>query len=112
MVVIEALGQLGVGCIYLKGERVEDLPPEPLRGIRLVILDLRLGTTGTAKQIAPATANVFYRTISADHGPLIVLLWTKHPEEVPAFKEALFRIQPKFRNNILVGDLEKPANIT
>ncbi len=111
-VVIEALGRLGIGCIYLKGERLEDLPAQPLRGIRLVILDLRLGTTGTEKQIASATANVFRRVISADHGPLIVLLWTKHIEDVPAFKKALFEIEPKFRDNILVANLEKPATIT
>ena len=111
-VVIEALGRLGIGCIYLKGERLEDLPAQPLRGIRLAVLDLHLGTTGSEKQIASATANVFRQTISADHGPLIVLLWTKHMEDVPAFKKVLFEIEPKFQDNILVANLEKPATPT
>jgi hypothetical protein len=110
--VIEALGRLGMGCIYLKGERLEELPAAPLRGVRLVILDLRLGTTGGAKQTTAMTANVFRRTISPDEGPLIVLLWTKHDEDIPAFQKALFALEPKFQSTILIGDLEKPATIT
>jgi hypothetical protein len=110
--VIEALGRLGLGCIYLRGERLEELPASPLRGIRLVVLDLRLGTTGGAKQTASMTANVFRRTISPDEGPLIVLLWTKHDEDIPAFRKALFELEPKFRDTALIADLEKPATIT
>jgi hypothetical protein len=110
--VIEALGRLGMGCIYLKGERLEELPAAPLRGVRLVVLDLRLGTTGGAKQTTAMTANVFRRTISPDEGPLIVLLWTKHDEDIPAFQKALFALEPKFQSTILIADLEKPATIT
>jgi hypothetical protein len=110
--VIEAVGRLGIGCIYLTGERLEDLPKKPLRGIRLVVLDMRLGTSGGAKQTASMTANVFCRTISPDEGPLILLLWTKHDEDIPAFKNALFDIEPKFRNTLLIADLEKPLTIT
>lgn len=110
--VIEAFGRVGIGCLYLRGERLEDLPKEPLRGVRLVVLDMRLGTIGGTKQTASMTANVFSRTISADEGPLIVLLWTKHREDIPAFKTALFNIEPKFRTTLLITDLEKPVTIT
>lgn len=110
--VIEALGQLGIGCIYVPGERIEDLPKKPFRGVRLVVLDMRLGITGGDKQTAGVTANVFARTVSPDDGPLIVLLWTKHKEDVPAFKTALFAIEPKFKSNLLIADLEKPANVS
>lgn len=107
--VITALGKLGIGCVYLKGDRTEDLPEKPLSGIRLVILDMRLGTMGTAHEIATMTANVFRRVVSPEQGPLIVLLWTKHSEDLPAFCNALFGLEPKFKPILLIGNLQKPV---
>jgi len=106
--VIEAFGKLAVGCIYLRGDRQEDLPDKPLSGVRLVVLDMRLGTTG-GDQAAKMTATVFTRVVSAEEGPLVVLLWTKHKEDVDEFRTALFALNDKFRSMLLIADLEKPV---
>jgi hypothetical protein len=110
MPVMEALGRLGIGAIYIPGDKLEHLPKGcPLRGIRLVFLDMRLDDTGGEKQTASKTANVFRTVISADEGPLIVCLWTKHPDDVPAFKAALFELEPKFLSTLLIADFAKSS---
>lgn len=107
--ILTTLGKLGIGCVYLKGDRVEDLPKQPLTGIRLIILDMRLGTTGGTRETATMTANVFNRVVSPEQGPLIVLLWTKHNEDVQDFREALFVLEPKFKSILLIANLNKPV---
>jgi hypothetical protein len=109
--VIDALGKLGVGCIYLHGDRAEDLPVVPFAGIRLVVLDMRLGVTGADAQPAKMTATVFHRVISADQGPVLVLLWTKHQEDVADFCTALFALDEKFKSVLLIANLEKPSSV-
>jgi hypothetical protein len=110
--VLEALGRLSVGCTYLPGDRQEDLPRKPLHGIRLVVLDMHLGAAVPGGDQAKTTATVFHRVVSPDHGPLVVLLWSKHPEDLAKFREALFVLEPKFKSILLVSDLEKPPSMT
>ncbi len=108
--IIDALGRLSIGCIYLRGDRKEDLPKKPLHGIRLVVLDMHLA--GAAGQEAKTTATVFKTVVSPDHGPLVVLLWTKHPNDLTEFRTALFALEPKFESLLLIANLEKPLAVT
>ena len=109
--VIEALGKLGAGCIYLRGNKLEDLPEKPIPGVRLVVLDMRLDA-GLGDQEVMTTATVFSRVVSAEEGPLVVLLWTKHEEDVDEFRTALFNTNEKFRSMLLIGNLEKPLKMS
>lgn len=59
MPVIEALSRLGIGSVYIRGDRLEDLPASPFPGVRVVFLDMLLGTVGNERQIGAHTANVF-----------------------------------------------------
>ena len=107
--VMRALGRLGIGSVHIAGDRLEDLPVRPLTGIRLVFLDMKLGTGGGERVTAPHTANVFRNVVASGSGPTLVVLWTKHPEEVETFRQALFREVPEFRAGLLFANLEKPA---
>ena len=106
--VMRALGRLGVGCVYIPGDRLEQLPEKPIAGVRLVFMDMQLGTHGTPRQVGSQAANVFCRSIDAGTVPVVVVLWTKHEEDVEAFKTALFHSEPRFRAATLVTRLEKP----
>src|SRR5438093_10340466 len=75
---IHALSRIGLGCVHIDGTREEDLPKAPLTGLRMLFLDMQLGTAGDANQVAAHTANVFYRVVAQDGGPVLVVLWTKH----------------------------------
>jgi hypothetical protein len=110
--IIRALSRLGMGCIYFPGDRADELPQFPLRGVEMVVLDMRLDVTGTSKQVAANTANVFSTIVSENNGPMLILLWTRHGDDLEAFKEALFATHPKFKGSILIADLKKPSKIS
>jgi len=107
MPVLHALGKLGIGCVHVAGDKVEDLPAQPLPGIRLVFLDMKLGTGGEARLTAPHTANVFTKVVGTGSGPVLVILWTQHPEEVAPFRQTLFQHVPEFREALLFATLDK-----
>ena len=108
MPVMRALGRLGVGCVYIPGDRVEQLPDPPIGGVRLVFMDMQLGTQGSSRQIGAQAANVFRRSIDANAVPLVIVLWTKHEEHVQEFEKALYEGEPRFKTGTLVMRLEKP----
>lgn len=110
MPIIKSLGRLGIGCTYIPGDEVEELPESPLAGIRIVFLDMQLGTSGTSRMITSHTANVFAKTVAANAGPILAVLWTKHKEYVEDFKRALFENNAEFRSRLFFAVLEKPAS--
>ena len=79
---LSALNSLGIGCVHVRGDRVEELPHEPFRGLRLVFLDMHLGTHGgmDARAVTAHTANVFSRIVSPESAPILVVVWTKYAE--------------------------------
>jgi hypothetical protein len=107
MPIIQALGRLSVGCVHIKGDELEALPTVPLSGVRLVFLDMKLGTAGNARTTGAHTANVFSRVIAAGTAPILVVLWTRHPEFIEEFQKALFQANPSFRHGVFFTSMDK-----
>ena len=84
--ILTALGEIGVGCIYVKGDKEEELPEEPIEGIRLVFLDMRLDEAGDQKSVLSKTIGVLKRCVPETTMPLVVVCWTKHEEDVQVFR--------------------------
>src|SRR5439155_24201652 len=59
MPVVEALGRLGIGCVYISGDRVEDLEAlKPFSGIRVAFVDMKLDVEGSAREVVGKTVKV------------------------------------------------------
>src|SRR5260370_26201578 len=82
--VLKALGQLGVGAVFCTGQP-DQLPNEPLYGVRLLFLDMDLGFGGDGKQWIGQTIAVLNKVLPANDNPLMIVLWTKHKEMVDDF---------------------------
>jgi hypothetical protein len=105
---IHALSRIGLGCLHIDGTREEELPKPPLSGLRLVFLDMQLGTTGDENQITAHTANVFSRVVAQEGGPVLVVIWTKHNHYVEAFKSRLFEKWPGYLGRLVFTRMDKP----
>lgn len=106
---IHALSRIGLGCLHIDGTKEEELPDAPLAGLRLVFLDMQLGTTGDANQITAHTANVFARVVAQDGGPILVVIWTKHDHYVDSFKARLFEKWPGYLGRLVFIQMIKPV---
>jgi hypothetical protein len=102
--VLVTLGRVGIGCIYVRGNRMEDLPAEPLEGIRAVFLDMDLGVGagGDAKQTVSSTVAVLGRLLGTDASPTVIFVWTKHADLVTPFREAAGRELPNIRPGLVL----------
>jgi len=110
---IHALSRLRFGCIHISGDKLEELPPpeEPLEGLRLVFLDMQLGSEGADEAaITSHTAQVFSRVVSPSAGPLLVVIWTKHDHMVELFQKRLYENYPAYLGRLLFTRIEKPAD--
>lgn len=105
-----ALSNLGIGFIYHKGDRVEDLPKEPFLGIRLVFLDLRLDIGGNTNQVLSKTVNVLKRLVDPNTMPLIVICWTKHPGDYEEFSKKATKHIPGLKPGF-IKSFPKPGNL-
>lgn len=97
MPIIEALSQSGIGSIYLRGDRFEDLPEKPFKGIRLVFLDLRLGYGGEQKSVLSPTVEVLARIIEPETMPLVLICWTKYEDDIKEFTKMVVKDIPGLR---------------
>jgi hypothetical protein len=108
MPVVEALGKLGIGCVYVSGEKVEEIEKlKPLKGIRIAFVDMKLGVEGTAKEVVGKTVKVLKAVLSQNTLPLVFVAWTQHPEYVNAFTQAL-RDELSFVQPLIVHRMQKP----
>lgn len=120
--ILDALNKLYVSSIHILGNDVEKLPPRPFTRLQLVFLDLYL-TNSLGKDAASHTANVFRHVVSADTAPVIVVIWSKHADEIASpvgvpeedqetqsdlFKQALFEAEPRFENRLIFLEMRKP----
>jgi len=119
--ILDALIQLGVGCVHVRGDSEGSLPPEPFKGLRIVFADLHLaGQTGIGA--AAHAANVFRRVVSPLAGPLLVVIWSKYagdreaypdlpPEDQPTaadlFKKAVLEAEVGFRERLIFVEMPK-----
>ncbi|MGF7060509.1 hypothetical protein [Brassicibacter mesophilus] len=87
--IIKVLGSRGISSIYWNGD-LETKPKEPLKGIRLVILDMRFSYVTDSRTITTTLYTLLKYAISNDNGPYILCIWSKHDSEyLKDFKEGL-----------------------
>lgn len=91
---LAVLASEGVATLYYSGPR--SFPTQPLKGVRLLFLDLELdGLRGQDdKMKASAAASNFLRLIAPDNGPVVVVLWTRH-EDLEALVSSHLRNKSK-----------------
>jgi hypothetical protein len=107
---LRALNSLRLGCVHIAGDKVEDLPTEPFCGLRLVFLDMHLGTHGgmEARAVTAHTANVFTHVVSPNSAPIVVIVWTKYAHLIASFRDSLFEAAPDFRGRLFFVRMDKP----
>lgn len=106
--ILTVLGEIGVGCVYVKGDKEEELPRDPVEGIRLVFLDLHLDEEGDQKSVLSKTVGVLKRCVAEKTMPLVVVCWTKHEKDVEAFREMAVTEISGLKPGFIVG-MPKPA---
>lgn len=79
--IIKAFSKVGVPVVYFEGKK-SGYPKldDKLRGVRLVILDMNLGVTGSDQNIASTLVQSLSQILSPENGPYGILIWTNHPE--------------------------------
>ncbi|MEK6335474.1 MAG: hypothetical protein AABM67_11035 [Acidobacteriota bacterium] len=108
MPVIKVLGSLGIGCVYIPGDKLEDLVDmKPLSGIRLAFVDMELASAGTMREILGKTVNVLRKIIAEDTAPVMFVAWTQNDNYVEEFRIMLGEAMPKLRP-LFVLPMPKP----
>ena len=93
---IETLSKKGIPSTYFSSE-IEQLPDKPLSGIRIVFLDIELGTIGQPDETKISTAiGILNRIISSDNGPYMIIGWTKHADLLKKLKTKIKKNLPIF----------------
>ncbi|MBN8246023.1 MAG: hypothetical protein J0L84_01115 [Verrucomicrobia bacterium] len=107
---LRALNSLRLGCVHVSGDKVEELPDTPFHNLRLVFLDMHLGTHGgmDARNVTAHTAAVFARVVSPDSAPIVVIVWTKFADYITSFRDSLFEARPIFRGRLFFIRMVKP----
>lgn len=106
--IVEALGRLGIGCVYVSGVNVEDIERlKPFRGIRVAFVDMKLDVEGTAREVVGKTAKVVKSVLSEDTLPVVFVAWTRHPDYAAEFTRALRQEFPAIQP-LIVHKMEKP----
>ena len=91
---VKALTKNSIPTIYFTGN-LEELPKSPLKGIRIVFLDIVLGTDGQpAKTQIASAAKIFKSIIDKNNGPYLLIAWTIHEEHINGIKVALNDMPP------------------
>jgi hypothetical protein len=86
---ISSLSKMNIPVLYYTGNK-DELPPKPLVGIRMVFLDIILGTDGQSAKNQIATASrIFKSIIDINNGPYLLIAWTKHEEHIADIKASL-----------------------
>ncbi len=94
----EAFSKLDISTAWYRGTGKEDFPAEPLRGVRLLILDLVLNPPAfDANLAAGAVINTIAPTFIS--GPFALVLWTGHSDDRQAFEDALKKYNSGLEEN-------------
>lgn len=109
---IKAFSSTGVGAIYLSGDPDEFPPPNTLRGIRLVALDIHLTDTDMPdEQVVRQPVQVLRSILDHDNGPYLVVLWTSKRELAELFREYVKDIEwPPVLTCVLAKDQVRDEN--
>lgn len=107
---LRALSSLGIGALYFSGDERE-LPQEPLRGLRVIFLDLRLfgAVGGEPRQYIPATLSILKRVATVNDSTAGIVCWAKGPDDFQALQDLLPRAMPKFKPAFVLAIKDKMA---
>jgi hypothetical protein len=120
--ILDALWNLGLACLHVRGADSATLPRQPFKGLRVVFADLHLAPP-TGKGAAAHTANIFIKIVSPDTAPVVVVIWSKYasdkvaeeglpPEdqltEADCFKNQLLEAEPRFKDRLIFLEMKKP----
>jgi hypothetical protein len=91
--------------IYQSGDP-HSFPETPYTGIRIIFLDLVLGTdleSQNSKTQISKVISVLQSLITPDNGPYFIIAWTKHDDQIPLLIERLN--ESKLKNNLPLNTL-------
>ncbi len=77
---INILNKKTVPILYYSGN-LEDLPEEPLQGIRVFFLDLRFSTNTDEKTIVSNACNILSKILGDNNGPFLLIVWSSTGSE-------------------------------
>ena len=102
LTLLSTLGKLGMGAIYIPGDKPEDIPDKPIEGIRLVFLDLKLIPAGEPKDFVPHAGNVMCESVCFEKHATGIVCWTKDPNDVELVSQELEKrsVLPSFLTHI------------
>jgi hypothetical protein len=107
--ILAAFSRVGVPIAYFDGAKNGlPTPARRLRGIRLAILDMNLGVTGSDETIASTLVQSFSRIISPENGPYAVIIWTNHPDLQELVTKYIFA-QENLPKPVMVVTLKKAS---
>lgn len=95
---IKLLSGNGATALYYSGQ-VEELPSEPIDGIRLVFCDLKFSVTADSKNVISNVVSILKKVISENNGPYILLIWSTHQNDYTSDLQAALdteKITPAF----------------
>lgn len=102
LMLLSALGKAGIGSMYFKGDDQDQLPPEPLSGIRVVFLDLKLLPRDEPDEYIPFTVEVLLKTVVIEPSVTGIICWTKQESDIEIVQQELEKrgVQPAFLSHI------------
>ncbi|OBR92960.1 hypothetical protein CLRAG_22540 [Clostridium ragsdalei P11] len=103
---IKCLAIKGIPSIYWDGG-YENTPKAPLKGVRLVFLDMRFSAVYDERNINTFLFHLLQKAISIDNGPYILFIWSKHDSEyLESFKKDIL-IEKQIASPYLILNMEK-----
>lgn len=102
---LTALNKLRISSLYYNGDQ-ENFPDNPLEGIRIIFLDLRLMISSPSPEprlYIPHTISVLKRIINIRCCMAGIIYWTKHEDDKMEFERQLTITIPEFQPSFLLG---------
>lgn len=100
-----ALAKKGISTVYYKGRSSSELPSEPIVGVRIVFLDIELGTVGLSDENKASDAAGKLCSCISDNGIYIVFAWTNNPNLIRLLKRYISTANKK--QPLIVEKLDK-----
>lgn len=106
LALVKALSRNNISVKYFDGINVDDMPPQPLKDVRIVFLDMILGTEGQKLTTKAAKAAVVLRKVvdTSKRVPYIMFAWTKDKRLI---SRVLKYLKNKNSEPMMYLDLEK-----
>jgi hypothetical protein len=99
---VRVLSKNKIPAAYFTGLNKDELPDKPMSGVRIIFLDIILGTDGQNDKTKVSTAISVLKHVVAqkEKSPYLLIAWTKHEELVAGIKDGLKDNPPVFILNL------------